>query len=201
MDNEATRKLTTIVLLVLAVAAIWYAKQFQDDRIDIVSPQNPIEGVEGVEDPVEGGESADPTDEEDPTAPTVADPDPENWDLENEEAFFVEYRLQRERMRASEVEMLNGMIANDNITAEGKKQAEEQLLELIELMEKELMVENMLKAQGYNDAVFFYKDGRVNVVVQASKLDESQFMQIADMIGSVTGVSIDNISVVEHGAS
>lgn len=203
MNSEMSRKVTTIVLLVLALAAVWYAKQFQSDRINIVSPgeQEDVSDNEGKTADDEDAEGEDPESTEEPTVSTISDPEAGNWNPESFEEFFVEYRLQRDRVRSNEVEMLNKMVDNPNITAEGKKEAEEQLLVLIELMEKELMVENMLKAQGYKDAVFFLKDGRVNIVVQAAKLDETQFMQIADMVSTSTGVSIGDISVVEHNGS
>ncbi|NLZ38858.1 MAG: SpoIIIAH-like family protein [Firmicutes bacterium] len=200
-----SRKITTIVLLVLALAAVWYAKRFQSDRIDIVSPgkNQVLPGNEENDEEKTNEENKtgeDPQEDENPAAPTAGDPDPESLNLDSFEEFFVEYRLQRDRIRSNEIEMLNKMIDNPNITAEGKKEAEEQLLALLELMEKELMVENMLKAQGYKDAVFFLKDGRVNIVVQAAKLDETQFMQIADMVSIATGVSVEDISIVEHNA-
>ena len=94
--------------------------------------------------------------------------------------------------------MLNQMIENPEISAEGKKKAEEQLLALIELMEKELMIESMLKAQGYKDVVFFMRDGQVNVVVAAVALGEEEFMQIAEAVSTAAGVSLENISVTEH---
>jgi hypothetical protein len=59
----------------------------------------------------------------------------------------------------------------------------------------------MIKAQGFKDAVFFMKDGKANVVVKAAKLNQTEFMQIAEMVSTVTGVSFDNIAVVEHGGS
>ncbi|HZK25855.1 MAG TPA: SpoIIIAH-like family protein [Oscillospiraceae bacterium] len=210
MERETSRKVTTIVLLVLALAAVWYAKQFQNDRIDIVDPAKQSE----TEDPLGQGEPAaeeepgtgegenegdSEGDSEETTAPVVTAP--ESMGLESYEAYFVEYRLQRDRIRASEVEMFNTMIENPNVSAEAKKEAEAQLLSLIERMEKELMVENMLKAQGFKDAVFFIKDGKAHAVVKAAKLDQTQFMQIAEVVNSVTGLSMDDISVVEHGGS
>ena len=207
MDREASRKVTTIILLLLAFAAVWYAKNFQRERINIISPTQQEEGENSPaeqtpeEDPFAGEDETEHEDEgedEEAAVPTVTDPDTA---LENYEAFFAEYRMQRDRIRASEVEMLNHMIENPNITAEGKKEAEAQLLSMIEVMEKELLVENMIKAQGLKDAVFFMKDGKANVVGKAAKLNQTEFMQIAEMVSTVTGVSFDNIAVVEHGGS
>jgi stage III sporulation protein AH len=160
----------------MTVVAVWWLVEVERDIINIASP-------------------------DEPTVPSVVsdpEPNPEDWDLDQFEAFFVEYRLQRDRVRANEVEMLNGMVDNPNTSAEGKKQAENQLLSLIEVMEKELLVENMLKAHGFRDAVFFYRGGVANVVVDAESLTEQEFIQITEMVSSATGVSMDQVTVVEH---
>ena len=38
MSFETTKRLTTVIILILAVAAIWYVKQIGDDRISITGP-------------------------------------------------------------------------------------------------------------------------------------------------------------------
>ncbi|EEG78330.1 SpoIIIAH-like family protein [Dethiobacter alkaliphilus] len=176
---SSSRKLITVAILVVMVVAVWWLADMQDvDRFDISSPA-----------------------EEDPIVPSVVtdpEPDLENWNIEDFKAFFVEYRLQRDRVRGKEQEMLNQMIDNPNVSEEAKKQAEEQMLKLIDMMEKELLVENMLKAHGFKDAIFFYRDDMVNVVIQAENLSEEEFLQIAEMVSSATGVGIERISVTEH---
>lgn len=172
---NTSRKMLTLILLLVTVVAVWYVVEVNRDMIEIVAPKDPV-------------------------VPSVGNGqvDPGNWDLDQFQAFFVEYRLQRDRVRANEVEMLTQMIDNANVSPEAKKQAEEQYLALIKLMEQELLVENMLKAHGYKDAIFFLKEGSVNVVVQADSIGEKEFLQIAEMVSSVTGVAMDKIAVTEH---
>jgi stage III sporulation protein AH len=173
---NTSKRLLTLTVLLVTVVAVWWLVEVNRDMIDIVSRDAPYV----------------------PSIVSETEPDPESWDLDQFKAFFVEYRLQRDRVRAKEVEMLNDMIDNDNVSPEAKRKAEEQLLDIIELMEHELMVENMLKAHGYKDAVFFLKDGKVNVVVQADALGEQEFLQIVEMVSGVTGVAMEQITVVEH---
>ncbi|MBS4007824.1 MAG: SpoIIIAH-like family protein [Clostridium sp.] len=170
------RKFMTLSILIVTLTAVWW-----------------LAGLGGVATKSEVPASV--------AVPDVVD-DPEakpgNLVLEEYEAFFVEYRLERDRVRGKELEMLNGMINNPEISQTGKKQAEEQLLALVETMEKELLVENMLKAHGFADAVFFYRGRIANVVVQAENLKDEEFMQIAEMVSGVTEVKIEEVTVVEH---
>lgn len=173
---KVSRKIMTLSVLMVTLAAIWWLAGLGSEAIKTVSPENVA-------------------------APNVIDvPDAKLDILEatEYEAFFVEYRLQRDRVRGKELEMLNGMIGNPDISQEGKKQAEDQLLSLVETMEKELLVENMLKAHGFADAVFFYRGRMTNVVVQAENLSDQEFLQIAEMVSGATGVEMEEVTVVEH---
>ncbi len=177
---RSQKKVLTLTVLLIGAVAVWWLIQVEKEvsRIEILTVE----------------ELAIPS--------IIPDTDstPERWDTDHFKAFFIEYRLQRDRVRAGEVEMLNQMIDNPNISAEGRKQAEEQLLALVSLVEKELLVENMIKAHGYKDAIFFYREGLVNVVVQAQELTEQEFMQITEMVSSAAGVKMEEVTVVEHNS-
>ncbi|MBT9172783.1 MAG: hypothetical protein DDT21_01169 [Syntrophomonadaceae bacterium] len=170
------KKLFTLLALLLAIASIWWLVQVDREvnRIEIVTG-------EAVPEPVA----------------EVAVPD-EKAATEERPLFFVEYRLQRDRVRSREIEMLNQIIENEKISAEGKKQAEQQLLSLIALMEKELLVENMVRAKGYREAVFFYRDGLANVVVDTEELSDREVVQLAEMVSGLAGIRIEEVAVVKH---
>jgi stage III sporulation protein AH len=65
-------------------------------------------------------------------------------------------------------------------------------------MEKELMVENMLKAQGYNDALLFARKGVATVMIDAEQLDEEDFLRIAEAVSSVTGVPREQVQIIQQ---
>lgn len=173
---SSKKAFTMMVLAVLAVS-VWWIFQVNEEisRVEVVRDDPVvIPGIPVSEQALDSGES------------------------NSFAAFFIEYRLQRDRVRSGELEMLKQMVDNPNISAEGKQQAEEQMLALVSLMEKELMVENMLKAKGYNDAIFFFHQEMANVVVEAEPLSDTEFFQIAEMVSNLAGVKIEHVTVVEH---
>lgn len=113
-------------------------------------------------------------------------------------AFFVDYRLKRDRTRGQEIEVLKGLLDHPHTTQESRREAEGELVALVGLMEQELMVENMIRAKGFQDAVLFFQDGMANVVVQARELTEEEFMQIMDITASVTKEKLENIMVIAN---
>ncbi|RJX28026.1 MAG: SpoIIIAH-like family protein [Dethiobacter sp.] len=124
--------------------------------------------------------------------------DPAKWQFDDAHAFFVEYRLERDRVRGQEVEMLNEMINNPQVGAEARNEAEKQLLNLVDLMEKELIIENMLKAQGYNDALLFARKGVATVMIHAEQLSEGDFIRITEMVSAISGVSREQVQIIQH---
>ncbi|MEW5922034.1 MAG: SpoIIIAH-like family protein [Bacillota bacterium] len=124
--------------------------------------------------------------------------DPTRWKYDDAHAFFVEYRLERDRVRGQELEMLNDIINNTHAGAETRREAEIQVLKLVELMEKELIIENMLKAQGYKDAIFFGGRDGVTVMVHTEHLTEEEFWRIADMVAAVAGFSREKVQVIQQ---
>ncbi len=111
-------------------------------------------------------------------------------------AFFVNYRLQRERTRDRSIEMLQALLDNPNAGESAKDEAEGMLLEIVRIREQELIVENMVKAQGYDDAVFFYQDQLATVMVRHEGLDENSFIQIAEAVAAAAGVDREDVQVM-----
>lgn len=173
------RRIFVLAALLLAFGCVWWLMQVEREvnRIEIVTGEPPASSVMAPDSPAAGEKVL-----------TAEGP-----------SFFVEYRLQRDSIRSREMEMLNQLVENEKVSEEGKKQAEQQLLSLIALMEKELLVENMVKAKGYRDAVFFYRDGLANVVVEAEDLSERDVVQLAEMVSGLAGIRMEEVAVVEHG--
>lgn len=135
------------------------------------------------------------TDEEltlDPAAETAAGSEGK----ESGNAFFAGYRMQRDRVRDQSLEMLETLLDNPNAGAEAKAEAEQLLLEIVRMREQELLVESMIKAQGYEDAVFFYHEEIATVMVKEKELDEKSFIQITETVSGVVGVASEDVQVM-----
>ncbi|HOB87170.1 MAG TPA: SpoIIIAH-like family protein, partial [Bacillota bacterium] len=77
-----------------------------------------------------------------------------------------------------------------------KEEAEAMMLEIIQLMEKELMIENMLKAQGYEDALFFYRNRLATVMVKKKELSEREFLQVTEVVAGALDIEREEVKVI-----
>ena len=61
-----------------------------------------------------------------------------------------------------------------------------------------MAIENLIKAKGFQDAVVLIDNDTANVIVQADKLSEQEVAQIQDIVTRQTGISIDNIKIMNR---
>ena len=79
---------------------------------------------------------------------------------------------------------------------EAKALATQSRQELIDAMEKELVVEGLLKSAGFEDAVLTTTSENVNVIVKASELSAGELAKIGKIVQEQTGKSLDNIKII-----
>lgn len=110
--------------------------------------------------------------------------------------FFSEYRLERDRVRGQQVDNLREIVNNPKSVVETVREAQKRLLSLNENLTKELLVENMLKAKNYNDAIVFLQEGAVTVIVQARELSQQDITKISDLVARTTGKSAQDMVII-----
>lgn len=110
--------------------------------------------------------------------------------------FFVEYRLERERTRGQRVEWLREVINNANSTVETRQKAQEHLMTISRSMEKEVELENLIRAKGFKDAAILVDDRSVTVIVAATNLSNEEAIRMTDLVSRGTGVEAQNVVII-----
>ena len=113
----------------------------------------------------------------------------------NNSTFFADYRANRVQTRNQEVDYLNAIIASETTTSEAKQVAENKKMEIVKTMEAELVMEGLIVAAGFNDAVVTSTSNNVNIIVKSSNLQANEVAQIVSIIKEQTGKDIDNIKI------
>lgn len=111
-------------------------------------------------------------------------------------SFFANYRIERENTRKKEIEVIREIVDNPNSDAEMKKEAQAQLLEIADNMEKELLIEGLIKAKGFEDTIVMMSKNSVNVIVNRSELKPEEVAQILDIVKRESGKSADSIKII-----
>ncbi len=189
----------------------------REGRAGPVEPQDPevaweedgvevIEGLENVEkeEGPEEGTQVEIQEEEEELIPDLEEVLPEgmeemqgegDWQLDDGEEFFVEYRMYRDRMRSREIELLEDRLQDADATPESRQRAEEKLLEIVEIMENELIIENLLKARGYEEVLLFSNEGLATVILKTDELDREEAVQVSDLVAAAVGVEREEVKI------
>ncbi len=112
----------------------------------------------------------------------------------NSPDFFIEYRLEREKIRSERSELLRESIKNAK-NDDSRSRAQDIVLKMIMEKQKESEMESLIKARGFTDSLVFIRENSVNAIIKANSLSREEVVQIADVISRVSGVKIEDISI------
>lgn len=112
------------------------------------------------------------------------------------EGFFVECRLQRERARSQQIELLKDIVNSPSTAGDTRQVAQDQLLGISKSVAKEARLENLIKARGYHDAVVSMDQKSVTVVVDGRNFNHSEEARIIELVSKETGFGEQGIIII-----
>ncbi len=111
-------------------------------------------------------------------------------------SFFRDFRFERESTRKEEVEYIREIVNNPKSDPEMKKEAQAQLLDITKNMEKELGIEALIKAKGFQDALVILHENSVSVIIDKQDLKPEEVAQILDIVKRESGEKPENIKII-----
>ncbi len=112
------------------------------------------------------------------------------------DCFFAEYRMERERVRSKQMETLKDVINKENISQEAKDAAALRLVKVSQDVEKEMKVENLIKAKGYEDCAVIIQAETTIVVIKTTAVRLDQEEEIKEMVSRSLPCSEDSITII-----
>ena len=112
--------------------------------------------------------------------------------------YILDMKMTREKQRNDLAEELNEMINNPSTSEETRKEASEMKLKLVKDQDTELKIENLLSTKGFEDALVYISDGKVNVVVNEDSFGKEDAAKIFDLVAEQAGVEYDNIKLMNN---
>lgn len=110
--------------------------------------------------------------------------------------FFIESRLERERVRSRQIELLQEVIQNSGSSPETRDWAQRELLALSERGGFEVEIENLLKARGFRDALVYLHEKGAFVIIKTPALTRPEAAMVVDLLVKVAGTPADGISIM-----
>lgn len=111
-------------------------------------------------------------------------------------SYFASYRQDRESNRERELAYYQAIVDSEDANSEESSKAKETMLNLLAQIEKELVVEGLIKGIGFEDCVMTITPQNINVVVKSSALGENEVAQIVSILQSELSASLENIKIM-----
>ena len=110
--------------------------------------------------------------------------------------YFTTYREDRQSTRDQELLYYDAIISSEASSETAIANAEAKKQEIIETMDKELIMEGLIKAKGFEDVIVTTSNASVNVIIKASELQSNEVAQIVQIVKDQTKKDIDNIKII-----
>jgi stage III sporulation protein AH len=108
--------------------------------------------------------------------------------------FFTDYRLERDKLRSEQSDLLREAMRLAK-SDEARQRAQQEMLRIIRDKQQETDMENLIRANGFADALVFVRDNSVSAVVRSTTLSRNEAMKVADVISRVCGVKAEDITI------
>lgn len=124
-----------------------------------------------------------------------------NYSINSDSDFFINYRLEREKARSRQLELLQALIDDEKTSDDMRDEAQHKVIEQADAIEQELMLESILVAQYGGEAVVFIQPEKVNVVLSlgnrpADGMADREAEKIARLVDNYTGIGFENVIIV-----
>lgn len=111
------------------------------------------------------------------------------------EEYFSETRMERDNSFAEQLETYEKILNNNNLSAEDKKFASDEITNINNRKNAIIIAENLIKLKGFKDVVILINEENVNVIVRADELTDSEALQIQNILTSELKVKIENLHI------
>ena len=113
------------------------------------------------------------------------------------DAYFTSAQINRQRSRDEALQTLQAVIDSSESMPDVKDEALSAMINIASDIETEAMVEECVKAKGFEDCIAMINDGNVNVVVKSPGLLTNEVALITEIVVEETGFAPENIKIVE----
>ena len=118
--------------------------------------------------------------------------------LVNSANYFSQYRNERITTRNEELVQLDAIIASAEANSVERSEALSMKIELTEITEKELLLESLIKAYGFEDAVVVIglESDNVNVIAKSPELTTDDAILIYTIVSEEVNISPENVKII-----
>ena len=113
----------------------------------------------------------------------------------SENQYFVESRLERDKMYSQMLESYQNILSNNQISDAQKEISENEIKNINNTRNSIMITENLIKNKGFEDLVIFVNGDSINIIIKTKELSEEQIAQIQNIVSRELNGDIENIHI------
>ena len=117
---------------------------------------------------------------------------------ENKSNYFTATALSRSQSRDEAIDVLKLVAEDEEASEEAKAEAAAKISKIAVDIQNEVNIETLVKAKGFEECVAIIGDDAISVVVKAESLQANEAAQIFSIVYETTGISPENISIINQ---
>ena len=112
--------------------------------------------------------------------------------------YFSEYKTERTQSRSEQLLQLDNVITASEESSDARREALAMKLRLTEIIEKELMLEKLIKAKGYEESVVSIglTSENVNVIVKSADFDQDDAVVIYSILAKEADATPEKVNII-----
>ena len=111
--------------------------------------------------------------------------------------YFSQAKLKRSQSHDEIIEEIEDFIEDDSLSTENKNEISLMLSDFKDNIKRENDIENLINAKAGSQVLVVINDGTGSVVVEKGVLNDTLIMQITDIFEKNTGISAENLTIIE----
>lgn len=121
--------------------------------------------------------------------------DTSNTNVNEEDNYFSDSKLQRDTMYSQSLDSYQKMLDSTTISSEQKAIAQNEITRINNEKNAIMISENLIKTKGFEDIVIFINGDSINAVIKSDKLSQEEIAQIQNVLSRELNSDIANIHI------
>ena len=121
--------------------------------------------------------------------------DTSNTNVNEEDNYFSDSKLQRDTMYSQSLDSYQKMLDSTTISSEQKAIAQNEITRINNEKNAIMISENLIKTKGFEDIVIFINGDSINAVIKSDKLSQEEIAQIQNVLSRELNSDISNIHI------
>lgn len=112
--------------------------------------------------------------------------------------FFSEFRIERERVRGKQLELLRDIANNPNQDQKVRDSAALKLVQIADAMAREMQTETLIKSKGIKECAVIIESNGLTIILDTQAINETQKDELFDLSSTASGIEKEKITITSR---